>query len=136
VVLNDELRSDRRAETQRKGSCAIQFFIRELAYCGGRLMTVPTQKFERGCLRYRSMLVGMLGIQLGDHIPRDFHNGLAAGDCSRDINFDRVHAGNMVHDYASRTTVRRRHWRAPFLFGESISKGSQDGSTFLDAISQ
>jgi len=58
VVLNDELRSDRRAETQRKGSCAIQFFIRERAYCGGRLMTVPTQKFERGGLRYLSMLVG------------------------------------------------------------------------------
>jgi hypothetical protein len=56
----DELRSDRRAETQRKGSCATQFFIREQAYCGGRLMTVPTQEFERGGLRYLSMLVGML----------------------------------------------------------------------------
>ncbi len=52
------------------------------------------------------MLVGMLGIQLGDHFPRDVRNGLPAGDCSCDINFDRVDAGNMVHDYANRTAVR------------------------------
>ena len=98
MVLNDKLRGDRCAEAERKGSCAIQFFIRERAYGMGRLATVPTQEFERGGLRFLSMLVGVLGIQLGDRIPRDVRNGLPTGDCSCDLNLDRVHAGNMVHD--------------------------------------
>ncbi len=99
-------------------------------------MTVTTQEFERAGLRFLSMLLGMLGIQLRDRIPRDVRNGLPAGDGSGDINLDRVHAGNMVHDYANRTTVRSRHRCAPFLFRESFSKGSQEGSAFLNAVSQ
>ena len=99
-------------------------------------MTVPTQELECGGLSYLSMLAGMFGIQLCDGIPRDVRNGLPARDCSCDINLDRVHAGNMVHDYANRTTVRSRYRCSPFLFREAFSKGSQTGSAFLDAIRQ
>jgi hypothetical protein len=98
VVLNHELRGDRRAEAQRKGSCSIQLFIRELAHGIGRLTTVPPQEFERACFCFRSVLVRMLGIQLGDGVPRDVRNSFSSRDCSRDINLDGVHAGNMVHD--------------------------------------
>ena len=58
MVLNDELRGDRRAETQRKGRCPIQFFIRERAYRGGRLTAVPAQEFERGSFRYPRIVRG------------------------------------------------------------------------------
>jgi hypothetical protein len=53
MVLNDELRGDRRSEAQREGSCAIQFFIRERAYRVGRLSTLPTQELDRGGLMFR-----------------------------------------------------------------------------------
>jgi hypothetical protein len=96
MVFNDELCGDRRPEAQRKWSCAIQFFIRECANCICRFMAVPAQEFERRGFRYLSLLVSVLGIQLGDDIPCDVPNGLPAGDRSRDINLDRVHAGNMV----------------------------------------
>jgi hypothetical protein len=62
VILNDELCCDRRAETQRGGRRPIQLVIRERAYCGGHLTTVPAQEFKRSCLRYPCLLVGMLGI--------------------------------------------------------------------------
>ena len=55
VVLNDELRGDRRAEAQREGRRLIQLVIRERAYCGGGLTTVPAQEFKRGGLRYPGM---------------------------------------------------------------------------------
>jgi hypothetical protein len=47
---------------------------------GGRLTTVPEQEFERRGLRYPRLIVGMLGIQLGGHTPRNVGNSLCAGD--------------------------------------------------------
>jgi hypothetical protein len=138
VVFNDELRGDRCAEAQGEGRRLVQLFIRERAYRGGRLTTVPTQEFECGGLRYPCLVVGMLRIQLGDNLPRDVRSGLAAGDCSREINLNRVDAGNMVHDDADRTAVPPtfRDWCTPLLFRESFNKGGQAGSPYLDAISQ
>ena len=37
---------------REKGRRLIQFFIRECAYCGSRLTTVPAQEFERGSFRH------------------------------------------------------------------------------------
>ena len=97
MVLNDELRGDRRAEAQREGRCAVQLVIRERAYCDGRLTTVSAQEFERRGLRYPRLVVGMPGIQLGDNLPGDVCNGLAAGDCSREINLSALNILLSVH---------------------------------------
>jgi hypothetical protein len=45
VVLNDELSGDRRVEAQREWRRLVQLVIRERAYRGGRLPTVPAQEF-------------------------------------------------------------------------------------------
>lgn len=76
MVFNDELCGNWRAEAQREGCRAIQFVIRERPDRGSRFTTVPTQEFECGGLRYVCLLVGMLGIQLGDNLPSDIRNGL------------------------------------------------------------
>ena len=78
VVLQDELRGDRRGEAQREGRRSVQIVIRERPHRGGRLATVPAQEFERGGLRYPRLVAGMFGIHLGDTLPRDVRNGLAA----------------------------------------------------------
>src|SRR6266508_461052 len=103
MVLNDELRGDRCTKAQREGRRPVQLVLRERAYRGGRLTTVPAQEVKRGDLRYPRLVVCVLGIHPGDNLVRDVRNGLAAGDCSRKINLNRVDAGNMVRDDADRT---------------------------------
>src|SRR5262245_41437170 len=105
MVLNNELRRDRSTEAQREGRGPIQLFIGERAYRGSRLTTVPPQEFKRSGLCYFCLLLGMLGIQLSNNIPRDIRNSVAASDCAREINLNGVHRGNMVHDDADRTAV-------------------------------
>ena len=118
VVLNDELRGDRCAIAQREGRRAIQLVIRKRAYRSGRFTTVPAQEFECDSFRDPRLFVGMLGIQVGDNVPGDVGNGLATGNCPREINLNRIDAGNMMHDDADRTAVSPtlRHWRTPLLF--------------------
>ena len=53
VVLDDELRGDRRAEAQREWRGLVELFIRERAYRGGRFTAVAAQEFERGGLALR-----------------------------------------------------------------------------------
>jgi hypothetical protein len=76
----------------------------------------------------------VLGIQLGDHIPRDIHS-FAAGDGSRDIDLDWIHAGHVMNDDADRAPVRGRYRSAPFSLGKSFSESRQSGCAFLDASS-
>src|SRR5580698_3326571 len=52
VILNHELRGNRRAETEREGRRAVQLSIRECADRRGRLTAILPQKFERLRLRY------------------------------------------------------------------------------------
>jgi hypothetical protein len=52
VVLDGELRGDRRAEAQREWGGAIQFVIREGPHCSSRFAAVPAQEFERCGFRY------------------------------------------------------------------------------------
>ena len=48
----------------------------------------------------------MFGIQLCDNLPRDIRNRFATGNCSRNVNLDWIHAGNMMNDKADRTTIK------------------------------
>src|SRR5947209_19158180 len=136
VILNDELRGDGRAETEREGCCLLQLVIRERAYSVGCLTAVPAQKFKRGCFRYFCLILCMFGIYLGDNLPCNVRNGLAAGDCSRSLNLNGVHAGDVMHYDADRATISGRYWCAPFRFRESFKKGRQEGSAFLYSIGQ
>src|SRR5215472_6261800 len=76
VILNDELRGDRRAETQRKRRRLIQLVIRKCANCRGRLMTVPEQEFERRSSGHLGIFLGMYPVQLGDNSPCDVCNSI------------------------------------------------------------
>src|ERR1700683_4700471 len=136
MILNDELRGDRRAETQREWGCTIQFFIGELSHRVGVLPAVPAQDFNRGSFGHLGISQGMFSVQLGDSFPGDIRNGLTAGDGPREINLDRLDTANMMHDDSNWTTVRSRHRCPPLRFRESFSEDSQLGSAFLDAIRQ
>jgi hypothetical protein len=74
------------------------------------------------------MVFGMPCIQLGDGFPRDVSYRLAAGDCSRQINLDRVGAGDMVHYDADGTTVRNRCRGTPSPLRDSFHEGNQASS--------
>jgi hypothetical protein len=134
VILNDELCCDRRTVAQRDRGRLIQLVITERSHrvCG--LSAVLAQKFQRGGLCYPSMLLGMLGIQFGHRIPTDIGYGIAAGDCSRDLNLDRVHAGYVMHYQTNRTAVSRRHRRIPLRLGQFRHEGSQDVSAQFDPV--
>src|SRR5689334_21615462 len=82
------------------------------------------------------MRARMLGIYAGDNVPRDVRNTLAARDCSRSINLNRIHACHMVNNHAYRTLITRGHWRTPLRFRESLSKVRQTGGAFLDTVRQ
>src|SRR5580693_10350500 len=98
MIFDDELRSDRRAETQREWRGTIQFFIRERAYRGARLPAVLTQEFKGGSFSHLGIFPCMFSVQLGDNFPGDIRNGPAFGDCPREINFDRIDTRNVMHD--------------------------------------
>ena len=80
VVLDDELRSDRRAEAQREWRCLVEFVIGERSNRAGRITAVFAQQLKRGGLGNPSMFLGVLGIQPGDNLPGNVCDGLAAGD--------------------------------------------------------
>ena len=89
------------------GAARSKFLIREFAYSGSSLSAIPAQQFERRSLRDLRPLAGMPGIYLIDNLRGDVRNDLATGDSSRDIDLDWVHAGNMVHNHAHGSGVRR-----------------------------
>src|SRR5215470_8854927 len=114
MVFNNELSCHGRTETQRERRRVVEFSIREGSYRSGRLAAVLPQEFERSRLRHLSVVFGMFGIQLCDVLPRDVRNGPATGDCSREVNLDWIHTGNMVNDNTNGALVRGRHECVPF----------------------
>jgi hypothetical protein len=114
VILNYELSGDWRAEAQREWRRSIQLFIRERAYRGRGFTTIAAQEFKRRSFCCPSVFLGMLGIYARNNFPGDVRNCLATGDCSRDVNLNRVHEGNMMHDHANGTAVGARYGRVPF----------------------
>src|SRR6185369_14394279 len=118
------------------GSHPVQLFIREDADGGGGLPTVPAQQFESTGLGDACVLLSMFGIDVGDKLPSNLWRSLAAGDGSRQIDLDWVHAGNMVHDHADRAPVLGRHGRTPLGVREPFRKRGQTGGAFFDAIRQ
>src|SRR5215469_17014106 len=113
MVLYNELSRHWRPKTQRERRRVIEFLIREGSHRSGRLTAVLPQEFERGRLRNLSIVLSMFGIQLCDDVPCDIRHGPATGDCSRDINLDWIHGGNMVNDNSDRAVVRGRDRCAP-----------------------
>ncbi len=102
VVFDYELRSDRCAVAQREGCSLVQLVIGERAHCRRGLTAVLPQEFERGGFADACLLLGVLAIQLSDHVPCNFCDSLAAGDGSRDLNLDRIDAGDVMHDDTDR----------------------------------
>jgi hypothetical protein len=114
MVFDNELSGHRRAETQRERCRVVEFLIRESPHRRSRLAAVLPQQAERGGLRNLLIVLSMLRIQLRNDPPRDIRNGPAIGDCSRDINLDWLHGGNMMNDNSDRAVVRGRDRCAPF----------------------
>src|SRR4051794_12869497 len=105
VILNDELRRYRSAETKRERSGPIQLFVRKCAHRFRSVSAVYAQKFERlGFLNGR-VLACVLRVQLGDGLPGDIGDWLAGCNCLRKLNLDGVHAGNMMHHRTDRTPI-------------------------------
>ena len=113
MVLNNKLSRHWRAKTQRERRRVIEVLIREGSHRSRRLPAVLPQEFERGRLQNLNIVLRMFGIQLCDDLPRDIRNRPAAGDYSRDLNLDWIHAGNMVNDNADGALVRGRDRCAP-----------------------
>ena len=133
MILDYELSRDRRAEAQRERSGAIQLFIRERAYCRGGIATIASQKFDGCGLGHAGIFPGVLLVQLRDRLPGDFRDGFAAGDGPREIDLDRVHKRDMVHDGANGTAVGGRDRRKPLRCRESFGVSGQAGSAFFNA---
>jgi hypothetical protein len=114
VVLQDELRGDRCPEAEREGRRSIQLIIAERADSFRRLATVLAQEIKCNDLRDFGVLTSVVGIQLGDDLPRDIGHRLPAGDRARKIDLDGVDEGDVVHDLAHRPAVSGRGRSLPF----------------------
>src|SRR5574337_1280448 len=96
-------------------------------------MPAMPQQFERGRFGNLGIVLSMFGVQLRDGFPRDLRNTFAAGDYARDINLDRIHAGNVVNHNPDGALIGRRNRCAPFALRKSFSESRQGGSAFFNA---
>jgi hypothetical protein len=98
VILKDELAGKRRSGVQRDRCGLGQILIAEGtdgSHGGGAVLL---QKFERGLFADGAKLFGMPGIHVVDGIHRDAGDGLAFGQLLRQLNLQRVDAGDVMND--------------------------------------
>ena len=116
VVLNHELRRHGRAKAQREWRCLVELVVGKRADGGCRFAAVFAQQLKRGGLGRAGLVVGVFGIDLGDGLPANVGHGVAAGHGLGHANFNRVHAGNVMHDHPHRAMVGGGNRRAPLRF--------------------
>src|ERR1700674_4308838 len=105
VILDDVLRGDGRAVAQTERRRAVEVFVLEGTYGGGRLAAVPGEELERRGFGDVRGGAGMLGVELRDARPRRL-DGLAASDGSGGLDLDRIDEGDVMDDDSDGAAVR------------------------------
>jgi hypothetical protein len=126
VILQHELAGERRVAIERHRRGAIQLFIAESADRGSRRSAVGFQQRKRGFFRGRVMLLCMVAVYVSDNVPGHAGNGLARGEQARQMDFDGIHAGNVMHYDADLASVLGEA-RVPLCFGQGARKGGECG---------
>ena len=96
MILKYELAGERSIAIERHGRGAIQIFIAKSTYCRGRRSTVVCQQGERGFLRNAVILFRVVAVHRVDGVPGHAGDWLAGSQQLREVDLDRVHAGNVI----------------------------------------
>jgi hypothetical protein len=70
-----------------------------------------------------------------DVVHDDAGHRLSTGDDLRQLDFNGVHAGDVMHDDADRAAIVW-HWRLPFGVGESGGEGRESTGACFETIGQ
>lgn len=135
VIFEHELARERRVGVERHRSGLRQLRVRERPDGGCRSQAVLLQQCDGGFPCDVGVLRCMTRVHLVDSGHRDAGDGLAVRNGHRELNLERVHAGDMMHDDAHRAPVV---WNAslPFRVGERGREGSEGLNSLFETIGQ
>ena len=135
VILEHELAGERRIGIERHWGRLRELFVRERAKRGRSCRAVFLEQLDGGFSGDVRILGRMTGVHLVDVGHRHAGYRLAFRDGQRELNFERVHAGDVVHDDADGAAVV---WDAglPFGVGERGREGSQGSNSVFEAVGQ
>ena len=107
VVLEHELARERRVGVERHRRRPIELLVAERADGGRRRRAVAPEQIERRLFRDGVVLPGVPGVHLVDVIHGHAGHRLAAGQRLRQLDLQRVDAGDVMDDDADRAPVVR-----------------------------
>ena len=135
VILEHELARERRVIAERHRGRAIEVFVPECPNGRCRSRAVETEQIQRCRLRDGVVLHGVPCVHLVDSAPGHARHRLSCGDRLRDLNLQRVHAGDVVHDDADLASVPG-HACLPLGIGEATGKRCERGGALLKAFGE
>ena len=135
VVLEHELARQRGIGIERHRRCLHELFVAERADRGRGGRAVCPEQIERSVFRDARVLRGVLRVHGVDVVHGHARDRLAVGDRLRQLNFDRVNAGDVMHDDADRAAVMRRPG-SPLVVREAGGEGDEGTSALFEAIGQ
>ena len=107
VILQHELAREWGIGVERHSSGLIELLVAESPDCSRGRRAVLPQQIERRLFRDGVVLSGVPGIDLVDCIPRHAHHRLAPGERLCQLDLERVHRRDVMHDHADLAPVLR-----------------------------
>ena len=105
VILEKELARQRGVRVERHRSSSIKLLIAQRADRGRGGRAVLPEEIQRRLFRHRVIVPGVRGIDLVHLFRRDAHNRLASGEYLRQLNLQRIHAGDVMDDDSNLAAV-------------------------------
>ena len=135
VVLEHELAGERRIGVERHGGGPIELLVAESPDRSRGCRAVAPKQIERRVSRNGVVLSCVPGIHLVDDVPGHSRHWFAFGKRLRQLNLQRVHGGDVMHDHSDLPPVPGDA-RLPFLIGEGAREDTKCARTLLEAFGE
>jgi hypothetical protein len=135
VILQHELAGDRRVGVQRRRRRVVQLRVGEGPNRRSRVRTVAKKQIDGLLALHARVRYGMRAVHRVDVVHRDARDRLAVRQRLCELDFDRIHAGDMVDDDADRAAVARDD-RGPLVGGQRAGQRRERPGAALQAIGQ
>ena len=135
VIFEHELAGERRVGVERHGSRLRELGVSERPDRGRGRQSVLLQQFNGGFSGDPGVLRRVMRVHLVDVGHRHARHRISIGDSQRELNLERVHAGDMMYDDADGAAVV---WNAslPLRIGERGREGSEGSNSVFEAVGQ